>query len=100
MLYCGHIIKCLICCFAISSKLQPNKLYTVEQAFSSGGEITAKSCTYEIGAGKVCTCVKIVLRFWIAARYMYSQLLLSRLWLSRITAYLEKKSGPCYNTEI
>ena len=30
----------------------------------------------------------------------YSQLSLSRLRLSRITAYLEEKSGPCYNTEI
>ena len=31
---------------------------------------------------------------------IYSQLSLSRLRLSRITAYLEEKCGPCYNTEI
>ena len=32
--------------------------------------------------------------------FLISQLSLSRLCLSRITAYLEEKSGPCFNTEI
>ena len=30
----------------------------------------------------------------------YNRLSLSRLHLSRITAYLEEKSGPCFNIEI
>lgn len=35
------------------SNLQPHKLYTVEQGMSSGGETTAKACTYEVVQGKI-----------------------------------------------
>ncbi|XP_060607543.1 WD repeat-containing and planar cell polarity effector protein fritz homolog [Ruditapes philippinarum] len=39
--------------FAGFSKLQPHKMYTVEQGMSSGGETTAKACTYEVVQGKI-----------------------------------------------
>lgn len=39
--------------FAGFSKLQPHKIYTVEQGMSSGGETTAKACTYEVVQGKI-----------------------------------------------
>ncbi|KAL4238300.1 hypothetical protein ACF0H5_003012 [Mactra antiquata] len=38
---------------SVFSKLQPHKLYTVEQGMGSGGETIAKCCTYEVIQGNI-----------------------------------------------
>lgn len=46
-LFCVLILELFI------STLQPHRIFTLEQEFGGHGEVTARSCTYEIIQGQV-----------------------------------------------